>query len=358
MLYLITAATMWANAWAMHKPLAALHRDLSMPSAPGGAWTHIPDVNVTFSSSFCCHERASLDNVLADLAAFRFCFTSVYLIIDVPHGGHHNRVHGSYPGGPGGHDEFLRSASGTQLLEDAQRTAQGAVALLQSHCPLTQHPLTWNVEVLNYDSSETRKALISDFGVNSSDFFFDTMYLNTMVYDKLLHLPDAQYVWHSDSGWRVFRVGEGAGPNFIEASITLMRSDMRVLSTVPTVTRKWSPVIAAGFQADTPEKRHDDMFQGWGVYKEWGWDAEDFNATWPQGEAPATTYSFMWLGTPFFSTEQFLMDVERAKTLLPFGETAQTVSFENFMWPTLKDHALKQVWFNESVNVICGHGSR
>jgi len=319
-----------------------------MPSAPfEEAWTHVPGVNVTFSSSFCCNDSVSLDNVLPTLAAFRFCFTNVYLTIDVPHGGRHPQ-RGQYPGGPGGHSEFLRSTSGTQLLAAAQRTAQGAVALLQSHCPLTEHPLTWNVEVLNYDTPEMRKALFQDFGVHSRKFFFDSMYVNTMVYDKILHVPDAQYVWHSDSDWRVYRVGEGTDPNFIETSINLMRSDMRVMSTVPTVTRN---------QAQTPEKRHDDMFQGWGVYKA-GWGAEDFDAKWPQGEAPATTYSFMWLGTPFFSTEQFLMDVERAKTLLPFGEIAQTASFENFMWGTLRDHALKQVWFNESVNVICGHGSR
>mmetsp|Transcript_25487 Transcript_25487/g.57788 ORF Transcript_25487/g.57788 Transcript_25487/m.57788 type:complete len:366 (-) Transcript_25487:57-1154(-) len=361
MLYLIAAATMCecVTAFPMHKGRAALHRNLSMPSAPfEEAWTHVPGVNVTFSSSFCCNDSVSLDNVLPTLAAFRFCFTNVYLTIDVPHGGRHPQ-RGQYPGGPGGHSEFLRSTSGTQLLAAAQRTAQGAVALLQSHCPLTEHPLTWNVEVLNYDTPEMRKALFQDFGVHSRKFFFDSMYVNTMVYDKILHVPDAQYVWHSDSDWRVYRVGEGTDPNFIETSINLMRSDMRVMSTALTVTQKQSPVqTGAGFESNTSEQRRDEMLQGWGAYNISTWGAENFDARWPQGEAPATTYSLTNNGIPCFSSQQFFIDVERAKTLLPFGETAQTVSFENFMWPTLKDHALKQVWFNESVNVICGHGSR
>eukprot|EP00931_Biecheleriopsis_adriatica_P088271 TRINITY_DN62632_c0_g1_i1.p1 TRINITY_DN62632_c0_g1~~TRINITY_DN62632_c0_g1_i1.p1 ORF type:complete len:380 (-),score=43.17 TRINITY_DN62632_c0_g1_i1:7-1146(-) len=373
-LYLITVATICADAvpehkcradgellqgtslYQVHKP--ALHRNLSMTSAPREeAWAHVPDVNVTFSSSFCCNESASLDNMLASLAALRFCFTNVYLIIDVPHGGVHIGREGRYPGGPGGNSEFLRSTSGTQLLEAAQRTAQRAVALLQSHCPLTQHPLTWNVETLNYDTPEMHEVLLQDFGVVSDEFFFDTMYLNTMAYAKLLHLPDTQYVWHSDSDWRVYRVGEGADPNFIGASISLMRSDMRVMSTALTITHRKSPVqTKAGFQSNTPEQRHDEMFQAWGVFNKTNWEAEYFDAKWPQGEAPATTYSFIQAGQHFFSSQQFLMDVERGKTLLPFGAHAQSQPFEISMKRSLSEHALKQVWFDESVNVICGFG--
>ena len=48
-------------------------------------WTSVPDVNVTFSYSFCCNETnetSNMERVLTSVEAFRFCFTEVVLVID------------------------------------------------------------------------------------------------------------------------------------------------------------------------------------------------------------------------------------------------------------------------------------
>merc|ERR1719277_2237012 len=78
-------------------------------------------------------------------------------------------------------------------------------------------------------------ALESDFNADAADgFMFSSMYPNTMAYDRLWHLPDTQYVLHADADKRFSRIAEGASPNFIEASISLLRSDSRVWMTAPS----------------------------------------------------------------------------------------------------------------------------
>jgi len=279
-----------------------------------------------------------MENVLSSIENLRFCFTDILLILDVPHGGD---KHGSkFPGGPGGYSEFLSSTWGKQMIGAANKTAQAAVTLLQSRCPLSAngllHPSTWKVDILNYDDSAMSMALKSDFDTDADGFLFSSMYPNTMVYDRLWHLPDTQYVVHGDADMRFHRIAEGASPNFIEASITLMRSDSRVMMTKPSHV---AVVLYPSYMADVYSK---------------------FDARWHQGEALSTMHTYTYstpIGKPV-STSAFVMDVQKSRRLLPFFDNHSdflhqtTEEMETFLTESARDHDLFQVTFDCSTNII------
>jgi len=352
----IVAAVIWTHA---------LHYERAHVAFEGAeeAWTYIPNVNVTFSYSFCCDEAKDMTNMLMSIEAMRFCFTDVFVTLDVPHGGH-SMSSGELPGGPGGYSEFLNSSSGQNLVNSAHKTANAAVALLQSHCASIL-PMS-RVDVLNYDEPAMRETLNSDFDLGwnpefNDDFVFSKMYVNTMVYDKLLHLPGAQYVWHSDSDWRVYRVAEDTSLNFIERSIALMRSDERVVATVPTVTHFLEPrpwVVPGAVFDSTPEQRRDGMVVSGFIKREPGdWHSEEFDGKWPEGDSPTapTTYKFLLHKSQFFSSQQFVMDTQKMRSLLPLHGTG---TFESMIRPRLTEREWSQIFFDESTGVICGPGFR
>jgi len=290
----------------------AIHLPRLREQGAADAWTSISDANVTFSYSICCNETNYVDNVLTSIDALRFCFTDVLLIIDVPHGE------------PGGYSEFLLSTWGEQMIILANKTAQAAVALLQSRCPLSLPGA--HLQVLNYDEPAMRTALGSDFGVNAVGFAFNDLYKNTMVYDKLWHLPDTQYVWHADADVRILRIAEGASPNFVETSIRLLRSDSRVVLTAP-------PKNLWGYQLV---------------------NLREFDVRWHQGEALSKTYI---LTPPILtvSVDAFFMDVQRLRSLLPFNSSHATEQVERIMTPTFQANDAHQVFLDCSMNVISEH---
>lgn len=317
------------------------------------AWTSIPDANVTFSSTFCCNDT-HMGNVLTSIEALRFCFTDVLLIIDVPHGGLRNvsTVPGweKIPGGPGGYSEFINSTWGRQMIDAANKTAQAAVALLQSRCPLglngPLHPPTWKVHILNYDEPATRMAFESDFGVDAVGFAFSSMYPNTMPYDKLWNLPDTQYVWHSDSDYLVYRIAEDASPNFIETSISLFRSDSRVMMASPS---KIPMLLTSGHEEKT-------FFHAQWEHELYGNEFSKFDARWHQGEALSNTYTQSYHPV---STEAFLLDVQKFRSLLPLYDKPRSLlhgeSVEVFLSQYFQRKGVFQVSFDCSSNIVAGH---
>jgi len=337
----------------------AVHLPLVRKQGVAHAWTSVPDTNITFSSSFCCNETSEMENVLRSIEALRFCFTDVLLIVDVPHSG------------PGGYSEFLNSTWGTQMIIIANKTAQAAAALLQSHCPLSlngpHHPATWKVDVLNYDEPAMRTALVSDFGVNPSGFSFGSMYKNTMVYDRLLHLPDTQYLWHSDADMRVYRIAEDARPNFVEASISLLRSDNRVIMTRPLLSSQLIPSAGAVFNSTLitptcgtqPDTECHDLNCVC---------VREFEARWYQGVARSTTYisvgtrssegvQFQWA-----SVQMFLMDVQKfGDRVLPFDSHLAPLPFEQILMPTFSESNVVQAVFGcgtDGTDVVAEHDSK
>mmetsp|Transcript_109684 Transcript_109684/g.224131 ORF Transcript_109684/g.224131 Transcript_109684/m.224131 type:complete len:359 (+) Transcript_109684:94-1170(+) len=297
-------------------------------------WTSVSDVNVTFSYTFCCNETSEMENVLTSVEALGFCFTEVVLIIDVPHGGLKDGV--VLPGGIGGYSEFLHSTWGKQMISTAKRTAQEAAALLESHCPLSlhgpQHPPKWRIDVMNYEDPAMQTTLESDFGVNVSGFWRDSMYPNTMVYDRLWNLPDTQYVWHSDAGGVVQRFGQFAGPNFVEASMNLMRSDSRVFMTVPTKNyglNQW--------KCSTPfDKSKGNM---------------EFEARWHEEENPFNIKTYINQGwfmsyedpRAWTSSEVFFLDVRKFRSLLPFNASYASEPIEEILSRTFPENDAYQV---------------
>jgi len=312
LLYAITTAMMMCVSVCVN----AVHLPHLRDTVAAEAWTSIPDTNITFSSTFCCNETRAMDNVMVTIEALRFCFTDVVLIIDVPHDG------------PGGYSEFLNSTWGTQMIATANKTAQAAVALLQSRCPLSLdgplHPLTWKVDVLNYDDPAMRTAFESDFGVDTDGWIFGSIYKNTMAYIRSWHLPDTQYVWHSDADIQIYRIAEGASPNFIEASINLLRSDSRVVATKPTDL----------MSLQLGENALQSKF-----------DAHTYTMIREPG-APAQ-----------FIAEAFLLDAQKFKSLLPLpaGGLLQEQTIEHFLRDSFEAKGVFQVDFDCSTNIIAGY---
>eukprot|EP00404_Azadinium_spinosum_P022006 CAMPEP_0180616716 /NCGR_PEP_ID=MMETSP1037_2-20121125/32630_1 /TAXON_ID=632150 /ORGANISM="Azadinium spinosum, Strain 3D9" /LENGTH=175 /DNA_ID=CAMNT_0022636577 /DNA_START=181 /DNA_END=708 /DNA_ORIENTATION=+ len=154
-----------------------------------------------------------------------------------------------------------------------------------------------------------------------------------MAFDRLWHLPDTQYVWHSDGDIIIYRVGEGAGPNFIEASISLLRSDSRVVVTRPT------SLIEFQFGGPVIESK--------------------FDARWHQGEAPANTYTLKKEpGAPVkFSSEAFLLDVQKFKSLLPLPAEGllQEQPMETFLEDSFQAKGVFQVEFDCGTNILAGY---
>jgi len=288
-------------------------------------WTSVSDVNVTFSYTFCCNETSEMENVLTSVEALGFCFTEVVLIIDVPHGGLYNNS--VLPGGIGGQSEFLHSAWGTNMLRKAKRTAQEAVTLLESHCPLSlhgpHHPPRWRIDVLNYDEPAMQTALEADFSVNVSGFWRESMYPNTMVYDRLWNLPHTQYVWHSDSGFAVQRFGQNAGPNFVEASINLLRSDSRVIMTSPAKVAGPDPSKCLEFEARGHQEKTPSKIK---------------------------TYTHNVFGVGVF-TEVFLMDVLKVRSLLPFNASDASKPIENILTDSFAEKGALNVWLDCSIGL-------
>eukprot|EP00404_Azadinium_spinosum_P013843 CAMPEP_0180522090 /NCGR_PEP_ID=MMETSP1036_2-20121128/57218_1 /TAXON_ID=632150 /ORGANISM="Azadinium spinosum, Strain 3D9" /LENGTH=272 /DNA_ID=CAMNT_0022534837 /DNA_START=253 /DNA_END=1071 /DNA_ORIENTATION=+ len=263
-----------------------------------------------------------MKHVLESIKAMRFCFSDVTFIVDVPHGGllHFNSERTSLSGGPGGYKRFVKHSWGQKMVSTAQKKAQEAVSLLQSHCPLSRRP-TWNVDVMNYDDPAMRSRFDLDFDVDvqmdANSSVFGSMYSNTMVYDTLWHHTDAQYVWHQDSDVTM-RLRKSNAPSFMETSLALMRSDDRVVFTRPDKPDlTWVP--AEGF--------------------------EEFDAKWPEGSALAPTFFFPGPnGTNGqLNCNAFLMDVQRMRSLLPIRLEPISQDAENFFRHNFQEHGVYQV---------------
>jgi hypothetical protein len=197
-----------------------------------------PGVTVALNYFFCGDELPKVDNLRITAENLRFCFTHVYVVIDVPHGGKY------YPlvpihGGPGDHDRFVRSEDGHKLIEKAEQVSNEVAALLTDACG---HPVAASVEVMNYDSPELRNEALDDFaadvgtptwretGGTSNPWPFRDMWRNTMPYNALTRRSGADYVFHADSQ---FRVLETPGRKFIPTALELVRSDERVAMVAP-----------------------------------------------------------------------------------------------------------------------------
>jgi len=284
-------------------------------------YTFVPDVNVSFTSVICCHanETDFMEHVLMSIESMRFCFRDVTLMVDVPHGGLPHAWSSEWlSGGPGGYASFLNQSWGQEMIRAVQKVAQEAVILLQSHCPLSHRP-TWNVDVMNYDDPAMRSRFDLDFDVkvpmHSDGWVFGSMYANTMVFDKLWHRTDAQYVWHQDDDYSSIPTKK-----FIETSVALMRSDDRVILTRPK--DDWMP--AKPF-------RFDKFDAKWNTSSAL---VPTLIVTNPQGETK-------WSGT--VSCHGFLMDVQRMRSLLPIHLRYLHEEAEKFLGFNFEEHGVHEV---------------
>lgn len=262
--------------------------------------------------------------MLVSLEALRFCFSEVFLVIDVPHAA------------PGGRRELLASKKGRRAVEKAEAAAKGAADLLGQRCRGTGAP-----QVLDYDSPELREAVLKEYsdpkGVpdplhleppkravleNPKTWIYGHMYKTAMSTDALLRWPGSRYIFHADADMVVRRIEDGdrkadrcRGLGFIETALSLMRSDGRVYSASPCIAR-----------FDAASSRYETTPEG-----------KPFQGQWPGGEALADLFNVgeSRLYQSFMDTQCFLLDVERFRGLFP-------LSFPREAAEVLWSHALNK----------------
>lgn len=181
-------------------------------------WKIAPDSNVTFNSMFCCQDHARVENVLTSLSSLQFCFSGVFLVVDVPHNGSIDK-------------------DSEELIRIVKRTAGEAAELISQHCLSAPKPVA-RVHVVDYGkggggtgAALLSKALHPGQLCDLRQSLVDQAYKNTVPYLVSLLQSGTQYVFHTDADVQVLRTRGTL--SFMDESLRLLRDDWRVVATSP-----------------------------------------------------------------------------------------------------------------------------
>lgn len=231
------AAWLIASAFGASGLAAAVEEQVAGASsivshdAEAEQWVHRPEKKVTLNYLFVEGEEALMGNIIKTLFVAKFCFSEIYVILDVPHGGQGgDPADGVYSAGYGGYDTFLTSKAGLRTRCLAEYWASRGRTLVQKHCP-ADHKVTWVVEVMNYDRPSLEREMLDHYDIpavksNLHGYdLFQTMWRNAGTYIHAVTEAAGDYVLHADSQWVLSVVNETYKQGFVEDGLDVFDAE-------------------------------------------------------------------------------------------------------------------------------------